>query len=72
MLNGFQIKMNSKNNKEENYIKELKRKRKNKNRKVKEEYAKLSYNSSRSIEDFDESFDWDEAGFEKFTKNGKR
>ena len=72
MLNGFQIKMNSKNNKEENYIKELKRKRKDKNRKVKEEYAKLSYNSSRSIEDFDVSYDWDEAGFEKFTKNGKR
>jgi len=55
------------------FVKELKQQNKNKNRQVKQEYARYTYNSKRDTnQDLEEFYDWDDDGFEKFTKNGKR
>jgi len=62
-----------KNDSDNTVAKELKQQSKNKNRQVKQEYARYAYNSKKdTLEDLDEFYDWDDDGFEKFTKNGKR
>lgn len=55
------------------FVKELKQQNKNKNRQVKQEYARYAYNSKRDAkQSLEEFYEWDHDGFEKFTKNGKR
>ena len=52
--------------------KQLDPKNKKNNRKIRETYARASYDSSKDKpEDLDEWYDLDDDGFEKF-KNGKR